>query len=387
MEITGDLKTMIYADHAATTRLSTSAFEAAKEYLFDEYGNASSRYSLGARAKRAVESARERVANAIGAEPDEIFFTSGGSEGNAWALSCMREKPKLRLIVSSFEHPSVHENALAFRKRGVKVDFIPVKKSGLISIDSCRDVFRGGKIGLVSLMLANNEIGTIQPIKTVVALAKRYRTLVHTDAVQGVGRIPLDVNDLGVDLLTASAHKFNGPKGVGFLYKRRGVVLPPLIKGGGQECGERSGTENVFGIVAASFALAENVAVLRETNEKTRALTRRTLDVIGAGLDESDFLVVGDEQTRAPGVINVLFRDADSEAIAILLDMKGVCVSTGSACDSNRKEPSRVLSAMGFSPSEANSAIRISYGRDNTIEEAEIVGKTLCFAYRKLKRR
>ncbi len=378
---------MIYADHAATTPFSRTAFERAREYLFDEFGNASSRYSLGVHAKRAVESARERVAAAIGAEPDEIFFTSGGSEGNAWATSRMREKSNSRLVVSAFEHPSVRENALSYKKQGVAVDFIPVERSGVISLEACPQIFRGGNIGLVSVMLVNNETGTLQPVKTVVSLTKRYRTLVHTDAVQAVGRIPVDVKDLGVDLLTASAHKFNGPKGVGFLYKRRNVVLPSLIKGGGQERGARSGTENVFGVVATGFALEENVAALKETNEKTRVLTRRTIDVFREELDEEDFYIIGSEQTRAPGVMNVLFRNVDGEALAVLADMKGVCVSTGSACDSNKKEPSRVLLAMGFSPKEASSAIRISYGRENAVNEAERVGKTLCFAYKKLRRR
>lgn len=377
---------MIYADHAATTQLSRLAFEKAREFLFEEYGNASSRYSLGVRAKRAIEAARERVAAAIGAEPDEIFFTSSGSEGNAWTLTSLRERPNLRLVVSAFEHPSIHESALAYAKCGAKVDFIPVERTGLISLDSCREIFRGGKIGLVSVMLANNEVGTIQPVDKVVSLARRYQTLVHTDAVQAVGRIPVDVRALGVDLLTASAHKFNGPKGVGFLFKRRGVELPTLIRGGGQEQGERAGTENVFGIVAASFALEENVAVLEKIEHQLRTLTQRTIDIIGEELNEGDFFIVGDETARTPGAFNVVFRNADSEAMTILLDMKGVCVSTGSACDSVKKEPSRVLLALGLTPKEASSAIRISYGRENTIEEAEIVGKTLCFAYHKLRR-
>lgn len=378
---------MIYADHAATTRLSQAAFEGAKEYLFEEYGNASGRYSLGVRARRALERARERIARIIEAEPDEIFFTSGGSEGNSWGLSIMNNRPSSLLVVSGFEHPSVYQNALALERKGVGVKLLPIERSGVVSLDACEALARNNKkIGLISVMSINNEVGTIQPIDKIVAMASETNALVHTDAVQAMGKVEINVKKLGVDLLTASAHKFNGPKGVGFLFKRSGVELAPYIRGGGQERGERSGTENVFGAVAMSLALEENVCRLSETKKLLKALFNRTLETLRTELDESDFLVAGDDSVRSPGTFDLLFRNADGEALTILMDLKGVCVSTGSACDSVKKEPSRILLALGYSPEEASSAVRVSYGPENTLEEAEKVGKTLAFAYKKLKR-
>lgn len=377
---------MIYADHAATTRLSQTAFDAASEFLFDEYGNSSSRYSLGVRAKRALDAARERVARLIGARREEIFFTSGGSEGNSWVLSLANENVDSRLIVSAFEHPSVHQNAMAFQRHGGDVFYVPIERSGVVSLDAYRQALREKNASLVSIMSVNNEIGSIQPIEETTKLAHEHGALVHVDAVQALGKIPIDVKKLDVDFLTASAHKFNGPKGVGFLYKRCGVELPVLVRGGGQEFGLRSGTENVFGAVAASYALEENVGRLRENEQKQRVLYRKTIDALRSEIDENDFQIAGDEQLRAPGTFDVLFKNADGEALTILLDMKKICVSTGSACDSINKEPSRILTALGYSPEEAISAVRISYGWENTEEEAEQVGKTLAFAYKKLRR-
>lgn len=377
---------MIYADHAATTRFSQTAFEGARDFLFEDYGNASSRYSLGVRAKRALEGARSRIAALIGAEPHEIFFTSGGSESNSWVLSQMNDNPDMRLIISGFEHPSVHQNALAFQHKGGNVVFLPIERSGITRVDALSEALREKKSQLVSVMSVNNEVGTIQPIERIASIAKEYGALVHTDAVQALGKTSIDVNKLGVDFLTASAHKFNGPKGVGFLYKRSSVSLPELIRGGGQERGARSGTENVFGAVAASLALEENCLRIEETNKHLELLYARTIDVLRNELNEEDFHTAGAEETRLPGTFEILFRNADGEALTILMDMKGVCVSTGSACDSIKKEPSRVLLALGYSREESTSAVRISYGWDNTLVEAETVAKTLAFAYKKLRR-
>ncbi len=377
---------MIYADHAATTRLSQTAFEGAKEFLLEEYGNASSRYSMGTRAKRALETARERVAALIGAEPCEIFFTSGGSEGNSWTLAAMNERPRASLVVSAFEHPSVHQNALVFQRKGGDVVFLPIERSGIVELGACEAILREKQVGLISVMSVNNEVGTAQPIKKIVELARGKNALVHTDAVQAMGKMKLDVKELGVDILTASAHKFNGPKGVGFLYKRNGVELPSHIRGGGQERGERSGTENVFGAVAASLALEENIARLDETKKLIQELFSKTLEAIYAEVEPGDVQIAGDAAVRLPGTFDLLFKNADGEALSIIADMKGVCVSTGSACDSVKKEPSRILLAMGYTREEASSAIRVSYGAENTLEEAEKVGKTLAFAYKKIRR-
>lgn len=375
-------KSIIYADCAATTRLSSRVLDEALPYLRDAYGNASSLYSLGVDSRRAVEVARARVAESIGASPEEIYFTSGGSEGNAWVLSCVASGS---VLTSPFEHPSVWRGCERLAKRGVKIRTLPVDQSGVVRVE---DVARAAEflpdLRLVSIMSVNNEIGTIQPIAEIGAFWRSKGVLFHTDAVQAVGRLPLDVGRLGVDFLTASAHKFNGPKGVGFLYARKGVAPPPLILGGDQERGFRAGTENVFGIVATGAALVENVEKLEENAARERATIRATLERLGELLLPTEYFVVGSESERAPGVADIVFRGAGGEAMVQILDFKGVCVSSGSACSSGQDRPSRVLLALGFSEEEAKSAVRVSFGRDNSPDEGALVAEALAFAYRKI---
>jgi len=374
-------KSIIYADNAATTRLSSRAFDEAAPYLRDAYGNASSLYSLGVGSRRAVELARARVAESIGASPEEIYFTSGGSEGNAWILSSVSSGS---VLTSPFEHPSVWRSCERLAKRGVEVLSLPVDSSGVVRVEDVAALLRDDA-RLVSIMTVNNEIGTIQPIAEIGAFLHSRGVLFHTDAVQAVGHIPIDVERLGVDFLTGSAHKFNGPKGVGFLYVRRGVEPPPaLIPGGEQERGLRAGTENVFGIVATGAALAENVAALEANAERARGAVRAMLGRLGEALMPEDYFVVGSESERAPGVADIVFYGAGGEAMVQLLDFKGVCVSSGSACSSGRDRPSRVLLALGFTEEESKSAVRVSFGRENAPEEGVKVAEALAFAYRKI---
>lgn len=376
---------MIYADNAATTKISDSVFKQMLPFLRELYGNASSQYSLGVKAKRAIEQARKQVAESIGAQPSEIVFTSGGSEANSWLLHGIANSFKgesIHIITTEIEHHSVLNACHALESMGVEVTFLPVDNGGMVSVESLKSAVRPNT-KLVSVMLANNEIGTIQPVAEIGAFLSSRGILLHTDAVQAVGHIPVNVNKLQVNFLSASAHKFNGAKGTGFLYMQSGLSLPNLVFGGEQEHGYRAGTENVAGIVASGFALIESVANIQQDAARLWVMTQETIKKIRERIP--DMRLNGCQQTRLPGTINLGFNGVSGEALMNLLDMKGICVSTGSACNSGKSEPSHVLLALGQSEQQANSAIRISYGRDNTIDESEIVARAVCNAYDKIR--
>lgn len=375
---------MIYADNAATTRISDGAFEKMLPFLREQYGNASSQYSLGAKAKRAMEQARKQLASAIGADPSEITFTSGGSEANSWVLRCVadvyRNEP-VHIITSAIEHHSVLNACHALEQGGVEVSFLPVDSAGRVSVEDIEAAINSNT-RLVSIMLANNEIGTIQPIEEIGRFLKGKGILFHTDAVQAVGHIPVDVKSLNVDFLTASAHKFNGAKGTGILYKRSGLELSPLVFGGQQEHGLRAGTENVAGIVAAGYAIEESVGEMDEIAKLLKSMVEKTVK----GIKEKIPLVRinGDCENRLPGTVNLGFDNISGESLMHLLDLKGVCVSTSSACNSGKDEPSHVLIALGLSEQQAKSAIRISYGKYNCTDEVKNIVTAVCDAYAKI---
>jgi len=369
---------VIYADNAATTKISNAAFEKMLPFLQGQYGNASSPYSFGVKAKHAVELARQQIASAIGAEPGEVFFTSGASESNNWVLSSIN---KGHVITSSIEHPSVLNACHMLEHKGVDVTYLPVSGNGHIAVEDVRNAIRPDT-KLISVMLANNEIGTIQPIAEIGNYLRERNILFHTDAVQAVGHIPVDVQKLGVDFLSASAHKFNGAKGTGFLYKRPGISLPPLISGGEQEHGERAGTENVAGIVAAGYALWENISDMSAISSKLTALSQTTVNGIHSRIP--NVIVNSQEGNHLPGIVNIVLDGVTGESLLHLLDLKGICVSTSSACRAGRDMPSHVLMALGLTSRQARSAIRISYGRYNTLNDAETIVSAVCNAYNKI---
>ena len=370
--------TLIYADNAATTNISDSVLEKMLPFLKEQYGNASSQYSLGVKAKRAVEQARRQVAVALGAEPSEIVFTSGGSESNSWVLSSIGN---VHVITSLIEHHSVLNACRALERKGAVVTYLPVDSTGRVSLDGVKKAIRYDT-KLVSIMLANNEIGTIQPIAEIGKYLRECRILFHTDAVQAVGHIPVNVEELNVDFLTASSHKFNGAKGTGILYKRKGILLPPLVFGGEQERGERAGTENVAGIVAAGYAIMESVADMFEMADKLSAFVQTTINGIRDRIP--NIIVNGDENNRLPGIINIVFDGISGESLMHLLDLKKICVSTSSACLSGKGQPSHVLMALGLTERQAQSAIRISYGRYNNVDEVKTIVENICNAYGKI---
>jgi cysteine desulfurase len=375
---------MIYADNAATTRMSDVAFEKMLPFLREEYGNASSQYSFGVTAKRAIQHSRQQVATAIGAKASEIAFTSGGSEGNSWVLNGVAELfvgESVHIIASAIEHPSVLNACRALEKKGVEVTYLTVNKHGLIEIDALKAAIKGNT-KLVSMMFANNEVGTIQPIAKIGEFLAEAGILFHTDAVQAVGHMSVDVNELKVDFLSASAHKFNGPKGVGFLFKRSGLFLPKMVFGGAQEQDLRAGTENVAGIVALGYAIEENVLDMHETQEKLRELVEITASELKVAIPSAKINAKG--APLLPGILNVSFPTVPGEAMMHLLDLKGICVSTSSACNVNNDEPSHVLRALGMSVEQSKRAIRISYGRYNALNEAHILVDAICDVYHKI---
>ena len=370
-------KTMIYADHAATTALSPAAYAAMQPWLQAQFGNPSALYRLAREPRKAVASARQAIADSIGAKPDEIFFTSGGTEADNWALTgavFCQPNVKGKVISSCIEHHAILHTCDFLRRMGYEITLLPVDKRGVVRPESLEQHITADT-RIVSIMLANNEIGTIQPIKELAEIAHRHGCLFHTDAVQGVGHIPIDVRALGVDMLSASAHKFNGPKGVGFLYIRAGLAIEALLHGGAQEMGKRAGTENVAGIVGMAEALQEHQKCMDKEAEYVKGLAETLLDDLRKA--NLDFWENGSDN-RIPGSLSLSFRDIDGEALIHRLDVKGSAVSTGSACDSKSAVLSHVLRAIALPDEYAYGTIRITLGMDNTMEQMHTLAEQIC---------
>ncbi len=369
-------KIMIYADHAATTPLSPAAYAAMQPWLKEEYGNPSTLYSLAREPRKAVASAREIIAKCIGAKPNEVFFTSGGTEADNWALTGVAfHQPDFKgaIISSCFEHHAILHTCDFLKHMGYGITLLPVDKQGVVSTETLEKHIKDNT-RLVSIMFANNEIGSIQPIKELAEITHQHGCLFHTDAVQGVGHIPIDVRALGVDMLSASAHKFNGPKGIGFLYIRDGLSIEAFMHGGAQERGKRAGTENVAGIIGMAEALREHQEHMAEETEYVKGLAETLL--VDLRKTDLDFLVNGSEN-RIPGSLSLSFRGVDGEALMHRLDFKGSAVSTGSACDSMRTILSHVLRAIAVPDKYAYGTIRITLGMDNTTDQMHTLAEQI----------
>ena len=364
---------MIYADNAATTKMSEAAVHTMISVINENYGNPSSLYSIGQQAKETLEEARKTVAEAIGAEPREILFTSGGSEADNQAIRSMAEegkkKGKTHIISSAFEHHAVLHTLEKLKKEGFEITLLDVHEDGLVRPEELEQAIREDTC-LVTIMYANNEIGTIQPIREIGAVCRKHGIPFHTDAVQAVGHIPVDVNEDSIDLLSASAHKFHGPKGVGFLYARKGIRLTNLIEGGAQERGKRAGTENVPGIAAMATALKEAVANMDRNAARLTANRDRLIDGL-AKIPHS--ALNGDAKRRLPGNVNFCFEGIEGESLLLLLDDKGIEASSGSACTSGSLDPSHVLLAIGRVHDVAHGSLRLSIGEDLSGEDADYI--------------
>ena len=343
------------------------ALAAMLPWLQDEYGNASQPYSFARKPKKALTDARATIAACIGAEPEEIYFTSGGTESDNWAIKGLIEpNDKHQTITSQIEHHAVLNACNALERLGYPVVYLPVDSQGVVLSDSLSKAITE-KTKLVSVMMVNNEIGTIEPIKELATIAHTHNVLFHTDAVQAVGHIPIDVNELGIDMLSSSAHKFNGPKGIGFLYIRKGTQIRPLADGGAQEFHMRAGTENIASIVGMAVALKKNCRTMQETSTKLQAMDHAFIDVLHEA--NVDFIRNG-SVSKSPGIISVSIRNISGEMLLHRLDLKGISISTGSACDSVNTQVSHVIKAIGVPSAYAQGTIRISFGHDNQIEDA-----------------
>ena len=361
----------IYADNAATTRMSRTAIDAMIPYMEEYYGNPSSLYEIGQRAKEALDEARETIAGLIGAEPKEIIFTSGGSEADNQALRTAAElgkkKGKKHLISTAFEHHAILHTLAKLEKEGYEVTLLPVHEDGIVRPEEVEEAIRDDTC-LVSVMAANNEIGTVQPIREIGAICRKKGVLFHTDAVQAIGHIPIDVKADNIDMLSSSAHKYHGPKGVGFLYARKGIALTNIIEGGAQERGKRAGTENVPGIMSMAAAAKEAV----ENLEKNAAHVAPLRDRLIKGLSEIPHSALnGDPVKRLPGNANFCFEGIEGESLLLLLDDKGISASSGSACTSGSLDPSHVLLAIGRVHDVAHGSLRLTLGEEVTEEEVD----------------
>lgn len=364
---------MIYADNAATTKMSRTAIDAMLPYMEEHYGNPSSLYTLGQRAAEALQNARERVAACIGASPKEITFTSGGSEADNQAiLSAVRigaRKDKKHIISTAFEHHAVLHTLNRLEKEGCQVELLPVGPLGTVTAQQVAQAIRPDTC-LVTIMYANNEIGSVLPIGEIGAVCREKGVLFHTDAVQAAGHLPIDVKEQNIDLLSLSAHKFHGPKGVGVLYARQGVPLTNLIEGGAQERGKRAGTENVPGIMGLAAALEESCAHMEENTAKVSTLRDRLI----AGLSQIPHCALnGDPVNRLPGNVNFCFEGVEGESLLLLLDDKGICASSGSACTSGSLDPSHVLLAIGRPHEVAHGSLRLSLCEANTDADVDAI--------------
>ena len=363
----------VYLDNAATTALSPRVLEKMTPYLTGIYGNASSPHSFGQAARAGVEHAREQVAKAINAEPGEIVFTGCGTESDDTVLFGAAERYAKKgdhIITTNVEHHAILHACAALEKRGLRVTYLPVDKDGLITPEQVRDAITDKTI-LVSVMAANNEIGTIMPIKEIASVCPERGGLFHTDAVQAIGHIPIDVKAMGIDMLSMSAHKFHGPKGVGVLYERKGIRLPSYIIGGEQEKGRRAGTENVAGIVGLGEAIELATANMEETSKRMIMLRDKLIAGIEASIPEVK--LNGHRTKRLPNNVNFSIKYIEGESILLMLDMNGIAASSGSACTSGSLDPSHVLLALGLTHEVAHGSVRLTLGDDTTEEDIDYV--------------
>lgn len=376
---------MIYADNAATTRLSDAALETMLPYLREEYGNASTLYKLGRSAHKAIEDARGVFARGINAMPAEIYFTSGGSESDNWAIKGTARRlavqGKRHIVTDNIEHHAVLNSAKALENEGFDVTYIKADANGVIHAEDVKAAIRPDT-ALVSVMFANNELGTIQPIAEIGRVCREAGVLFHCDAVQAAGILPIDVKAMGIDLLSVSAHKFHGPKGVGVLYARRGCVPTVYIDGGEQERGHRAGTENVAGIVGAATAFSETV---EEREDKTLRLASMRDKLQAELLKIPGSQVNGGSVPRLPGTLNMSFEGVDGQSLIFALDLKGVAASSGSACASGSVSPSHVLLALGLPYLLAHGSLRLSLGKYNTEDEIDEIVRAVTDAVNKLR--
>ncbi len=368
---------MIYLDNAATTKTAPEVVEAMLPYFGEAYGNPSAIYSLGSTGKKAVNEARRSIAKLINAGQEEIYFTAGGTEADNWALKAVAEsygEKGRHIITTKIEHHAVLHTCGYLEKKGFEVTYLDVDQDGLVDLEELKAAIRPDTI-LISVMYANNEIGTIEPIGEIGAIARERGILFHTDAVQAFGQVPLDVEALKVDMLSASAHKVNGPKGVGMLYIRAGLKLRSFIHGGTQERNRRAGTENVPGIVGFGAAAARAMKLMEEKGRKERELREYLIRSIEKQIPYCR--LNGHRERRLPGNVNFSFQFIEGESLLIMLDMKGICASSGSACTSGSLDPSHVLLAIGLKHEEAHGSLRMTLSEDNTVEELDEVVEAL----------
>ena len=367
----------VYADNAATTAVSPQVLEAMLPYYKEVYGNPSSLYSVGQKAKAALEEARQTVAACLGAGAGEIYFTSCGTESDNWAIKgaahAMRKKGKDHIITSAFEHHAVLHTCQALEKEGFTVTYLPVHENGIVRPEELEAAITD-KTGLVTIMYANNEIGTIQPIPEIGAICKKHGVWFHTDAVQAVGNVHIHVKEQNIDMLSLSGHKFHAPKGVGALYIRRGIAIPNLLDGGAQERGKRGGTENVAQIVGLAAGLKEACATIDQRVARLSPLRDKLMD----GLLKIDRCRVnGDREHRLPGNVSMCFQGVEGESLLLMLDLKGISASSGSACTSGSLDPSHVLLSIGLPHEVAHGSLRLSFGDYNTEEDIDYILEVL----------
>ena len=364
---------LIYLDHAATTAVHPDVLKEMLPYFTDRFGNPSSVYGFAANNKNKLTEARETIAGALGAKPEEIYFTAGGSESDNWALKCTAEAYGVHgghIITTKIEHHAILHTCKYLQNRGYDVTYLDVDENGLVDLNTLEAAVRPDTF-LISIMFANNEIGTIEPIKEIGEIAHRYGILFHTDAVQAFGQIPIHVDEMNIDMLSASGHKFNGPKGIGFLYIKKGLKLKSFIQGGKQERGRRAGTENVPGIVGIAKACEIAMAEMEERMKKETELRDYLIERI---LKEIPYTRLnGHSKKRLPNNVNISFQFVEGESILIMLDMAGICASSGSACTSGSVDPSHVLLAIGLPHEIAHGSLRLTIGYENTKEEMDTV--------------
>lgn len=362
---------LIYLDNAATTKTAPEVVQAMLPWFTENYGNPSSIYSLGTESKKAVSEAKDIIAGSLGAASNEIYFTAGGSEADNWALKAAAEAYASKgkhIITSKIEHHAILHTCEYLEKKGCEITYVNVDENGIVKLDELEKAIQPDTI-LISIMFANNEIGTVQPIKEIGEIASRHNVLFHTDAVQAYGQLPINVDECHIDMLSASGHKLNGPKGIGFLYIRKGIKIRSFIHGGQQERGRRAGTENVPGIVGMGAAAKRAFSILEEKRAKETELRDYLIEQIEKEIPYCR--LNGDRNRRLPNNVNFSFRFVEGESLLIMLDMKGICASSGSACTSGSLDPSHVLLAIGLPHEIAHGSLRLTLNEENTKEEMD----------------